>query len=500
MFEKELNILQCGKGRNMSQETIKSSERKNSIVIGFKEYATQNILLYFDEPFQWAAVYKNESKTCDEKISVLNKKNNQIIQLDEIDKLSGCEKGFGQYDGSVINIFNCSSSRTFRTKRERWWYLAVSNCKSNKGLRLKYSIIMINNQSQFLKHFSADQYYIIHTDLTFLGLYIVLFIVCCVQSYFLSARRLFHVTYKLYLLSVIYELTGISFLCAYYLIYAQNGQAANGYLVTGKGFNAMSSVIFLLLLILLSKGYTVTRARLKSFSSATIAVFITIYFTIYALLFLFENLFFDPGEVLYTYESIFGYGLIVLRLIGLIAFTYFSYKTVLLYPSKKGFFIILYIMYCVWFVSIPIVIIMATTSIPKYMREQVVNGFELGVAFRAHLFFMAITWPTKFNTIFPFHVRTNQIMAMTKTGQAGDDTLDKFTHYQYAPKRPQTQQTMQTPQSLEMSEINNTTTNARNGFHNSENNKQPYLYSYYDSLFYGHLNAQSLNKTLPDVE
>ncbi|RWS22672.1 transmembrane protein 145-like protein [Leptotrombidium deliense] len=305
---------------------------------------------------------------------------------------------------------------------------------------------MINNQSEFLKHFSADQYYIIHTDLTFLGLYILLLIICGIQSYCLIARRLFHTTYKLYLLAVVLELAGIAFLCTYYIIFALNGVASQG-----NGFKALSSIIFLLLLILLSKGYTVTRARLKSFSAATIAVFITIYFTIYALLFVFENLFFDPGEVLYTYESMFGYGLVVLRFIGLIAFTYFIYKTVRLYPTKKGFFIILYIMYCVWFISIPIVILLATYAIPKYMREQVVNGFELGVAFRAHIFFMLITWPTKFNKIFPFHVRTNQIVAMAKTGRAGDDTLDKFTHYQYAPKRPQTQQSQ-----IERQQINET--------------------------------------------
>jgi len=56
-------------------------------------------------------------------------------------------------------VITCRSNRTFASQRERWWYIAVSNCDSNKGLRLKYRIIMTNDQStgSWIKHFSADQ-------------------------------------------------------------------------------------------------------------------------------------------------------------------------------------------------------------------------------------------------------------------------------------------------------------------------------------------------------
>lgn len=85
---------------------------------------------------------------------------------------------------------------------------------------------------------------------------------------------------------------------------------------TGKAVEALSTLVFLLLLILLAKGYTVTRARLKSRTSAKIGSFMALYSFTYVCLFIWEQSVFDPGQVLYTYESPAGYGLIMLRLIG----------------------------------------------------------------------------------------------------------------------------------------------------------------------------------------
>jgi len=57
----------------------------------------------------------------------------------------------------------------------------------------------------------------------------------------------------------------------------------------GKALEAVSVLVFLLLLILLAKGYTVTRARLKHKTSVKIGVFMGIYSLIYAILFVWER-------------------------------------------------------------------------------------------------------------------------------------------------------------------------------------------------------------------
>lgn len=85
------------------------------------------------------------------------------------------------------------------------------------------------------------------------------------------------------------QFSGIAFSVAFYGDYATNGFAIQGLKFTGEGLRAVSSIVFLLLLVLLAKGYTVTRARLKASTSAKIAVFITLYAVIYACLFFYEQ-------------------------------------------------------------------------------------------------------------------------------------------------------------------------------------------------------------------
>jgi hypothetical protein len=99
----------------------------------------------------------------------------------------------------------------------------------------------------------------------------------------------------------------------------------------------------------------------------------------------------------------------------------------------------------------------------KHQREQLVTAFENAVVVRAHILFIILTWPSKINRCFPFHVRTTQIGAMMKsnvvvgstkvtfatkravtanpnrTGSVGirggfvGESLDRFTQHQYAP-------------------------------------------------------------------
>ena len=57
---------------------------------------------------------------------------------------------------------------------------------------------------------------------------------------------------------------------------------------------------------------------------------------------------FDPGEVLYTYESPPGYGLIALRLIGWVWFCYSVFFTLKNYKSKSLFYYPFFIFYTIW--------------------------------------------------------------------------------------------------------------------------------------------------------
>jgi len=57
---------------------------------------------------------------------------------------------------------------------------------------------------------------------------------------------------------------------------------------TGRMFEATSELVFLLMLILMAKGFTVTRGRISASGSIKLAVFMTVYVFTYAALFIYQ--------------------------------------------------------------------------------------------------------------------------------------------------------------------------------------------------------------------
>ena len=56
-------------------------------------------------------------------------------------------------------IVSCRNFGGFTSSRERWWYIAISNCGSGKGLDVKYRFRMTNGPPGdfWHEHFSADE-------------------------------------------------------------------------------------------------------------------------------------------------------------------------------------------------------------------------------------------------------------------------------------------------------------------------------------------------------
>ena len=86
-------------------------------------------------------------------------------------------------------------------------------------------------------------------------------------------------------------------LVTHYLVYALDGIGVHTAKLYGRVLEASAEISFLLLIILIAKGYTVTRARLRPASAVKVTVFISIYCVMFAILFVIEKRYFDPGEV-----------------------------------------------------------------------------------------------------------------------------------------------------------------------------------------------------------
>ncbi|XP_060808908.1 transmembrane protein 145 [Amyelois transitella] len=341
-------------------------------------------------------------------------------------------QGAGNTRSSVEKlVVSCHNSRRFRSARERWWFIAISNCDSSKGLDVRYKFLMTNGPDGdfWHEHFSADEFYVLPVLLAYTFAYVIVMIAVVMCSVELKSRHLLHASYKLFLGSVALQHAGVALQTLAAVRYAVHG-VENKARVVGQFLCGASETTFLLLLILLAKGYTITRGRLKVGFTVKLTVFMCCYIVTYIVLFIYQAKAFDPGEVLYLYESPAGYGLIVLRVIASCVFAYSTFFTVRKYPEKNMFYCPFFICGTLWFYSGPLFILTANSYIDKWVRESVVTAVLLFITFCGHVMFLLLTLPVFANKNFPYHVRTTQIGVMEVTGSS---TIDSFGPNAYHP-------------------------------------------------------------------
>ncbi|XP_068083223.1 transmembrane protein 145 [Anabrus simplex] len=394
-----------------------------------KKYGVQNLLFYYDTEDQWPSAYR-PGLTCTQRMSYLNK--SQIVPLTKGTPV--CEFKKGSLDSNE-ELMECRGDASFRTARERWWYLAVSNCNSTKGLSIEFKFSMTNGPPGdfWHHHFSADELYILPILIAFLLAYICIIIAIVICTVELKERQLYHTTYKLFVVAVVFQELGIVLQCAAYIRFALNGIGYPRTRTLGQIFESTSEVVFLLLMLLLAKGYTVTRGRLRIASSIKLTIFMCLYCVMYCVLFIYEKLFFDPGKVLYLYESPAGYGLILLRVVAWWMFVYSVVFTLKHYPEKAVFYYPFNIVGTIWFVSGPVFILITNGVIDKWVRESVVCGVLHFITLCGHVLFLVLTLPMTANKVFPYHVRTSQVGVLF---DPGPDGTYPFSHHVYDPSAP----------------------------------------------------------------
>ena len=93
----------------------------------------------------------------------------------------------------------------------------------------------------------------------------------------------------MFISSVLLQAVGILLITITYAKYAHDGIGSQGLKTLGRIFEASSEIVYILLLILLGKGYTVTRARLRASSVVKVTVFMSVYCVTYIALFTYER-------------------------------------------------------------------------------------------------------------------------------------------------------------------------------------------------------------------
>lgn len=139
---------------------------------------------------------------------------------------------------------------------------------------------------------------------------------------------------------------------------------------------------------------------------------------------------FDPGEVLNLYESPAGFGLAGLRCVSWGFFIYSCAATIRKFTEKAPFYYPFTLLGSMWIMSGPILTVVGVNVLDPWVRESVMFGALSLVAYCGHAAFLWLTWPSRANKSFPYHVRTNHVGI-----SAADDEVN-YPRHTYAPAPP----------------------------------------------------------------
>ena len=182
------------------------------------------------------------------------------------------------------------------------------------GVFLYFHLEMTNPGGYWSKHFSADEQGLFEFHTTMLVAYISLFVVYIVMYTTRWDDEAF--VYKIEVFSAVLFCCSAyhGLMVAHYLEYAYDGIGRPWCVATAEAAEALSTILFTLLLLLISKGWMVSKMRLKR-KTRLLQMCVTIALTgLHTLLFVLEYVNRDPAECYHTYESSSARVLVILRL------------------------------------------------------------------------------------------------------------------------------------------------------------------------------------------
>ncbi|XP_067851113.1 transmembrane protein 145 isoform X2 [Heptranchias perlo] len=363
-----------------------------------KEKHNVNLLFYYDEKTQWPSVYKNSSKDCWSKEAVAASGSNQLLNLTQSFVLSGCQV----IEANGINYTECQRKLNFRSARERWWFLAISNCRGG-GITLEYKITMSNGKTLWRRHFSANQIGILEVHILSVLLFIIALGVCICFARYLKKRHLLHSSYQMLMLSVGTE---------------------------GRLLLVISYLLLVPMLLLMSHGFTITRTKIHHSSAVTVCLLVVTFALMYLWFFIDEKHLIDPGKVQTVLESSIGYAVTALQFLTAFWFSQSTYKIMQHHPEKRPFYLLFFPAFTLWFFAVPVSNLFGQFIIVNWKRERIMNTVSLFLKFYVYAVMLFLTRPFPTNIRFPYHIDTSRI-ALMRYASESQENFEKLGHHMY---------------------------------------------------------------------
>eukprot|EP00455_Lapot_gusevi_P053690 TRINITY_DN8435_c0_g1_i8.p1 TRINITY_DN8435_c0_g1~~TRINITY_DN8435_c0_g1_i8.p1 ORF type:complete len:225 (+),score=64.64 TRINITY_DN8435_c0_g1_i8:109-783(+) len=206
------------------------------------------------------------------------------------------------------------------------------------------------------------------------------------------------------------HMVGLFILMLHFMVFTNNGIGIILLQRAGDCLLALSHIGFILLLLLLAQGWTITTIELthkKQLLAIVSALFIS-----YLLLFVWNWMAFDPASTLYFYSSIPGALLVVVDCVVGVCFIYRILVSVkgLAEQAASGsdedktpMFRALGIAYGIWFFTLPFIVLVSLLLEP-WVRERIVTLIAMVVTTVAYSGLLFLLWPTRASRYFKIPV------------------------------------------------------------------------------------------------
>lgn len=237
----------------------------------------------------------------------------------------------------------------------------------------------------------------------------------------LARRRLYHVTFKLYQVSVfLYQLHSI-FGVTYRSVYASLGYSPRFLYLTDRILLIGSTSAFLGVLLSFSNGYTIVVAFLSVRRFGGV-VSVTALLTLLMLCGLvWEESMFYPATTSYKITPP-GYLLAALYLATWLYFILCCVVTGTKYTRKTRFYTVLALFYSAWFLVVPLTTLIVNAGVPSWLRLKTVLICHHVVWIVSYVYLLVIFTPTHTNENFPFHLRVSKVGGMDDQVQNANDS------------------------------------------------------------------------------
>jgi hypothetical protein len=298
--------------------------------------------------------------------------------------------------------------------RSRTWYCVLGSHDGNKLLPFRapvsYKLTFLNRGGQLWKQFGVDEQGL---NLLYLVYMVAFLILVGLQIYSRTIYKHYHHLPKVLTAAISMQLLSILCFVFHYWTYTFDGEGSPFFKFFGEVFQALSKVVFILMLVLISQGWTILRSEVQArqFIVGLGAIFfvtsmLLVCWSAYpasssqheeGFIGFFER---DPASTGSIYTTLWGW-LLLLVYFG-VACIFITTITVTIKETEKlrqigqrTFMVEMGMFYSVYLVVVPITVLVLNVAIENWAREKWIRTVDVSAQFVAMGAMVFLIWPSR---------------------------------------------------------------------------------------------------------